>query len=243
MKWEFATTSWSQVLAAQGGSSTSSRQALEALCQSYWYPLYAFVRVQGNDPEASLDLTQAYFTELLEKDYLKDVDPSLGRFRAFLKVSVKHFLSKERDKEKVLKRGGKSNVISLDGEDAESRYRFEPVDRLTPEEIFERRWAMTTIERVLGKLREEFSEAGKEVEFQRLKGHLTGDEPRIPYQKVAEELGTSEGAVKASVHRLRQRFGRQLRQEIAETVADPQEVDDEVRHLLQVITPFQAGPA
>ncbi len=243
MKWEFATTSWSQVLAAQGGSSTSSRKALEALCTAYWYPLYAFVRLQGYDPEQSLDLTQAYFTELLEKDYLKDVDPSLGRFRAFLKVSLKHFLSKERDKAQALKRGGQARVISLDGQDAEARYRFEPVDRLTPEDVFERRWALTTIERVLGKLREEFSEAGKEEEFQSLKGYLTGEEPKIPYQNAAEELGISEGAVKASVHRLRQRFGRQLRQEIAETVADPQEVDDEVRHLLQVITPFQAGPA
>jgi RNA polymerase sigma-70 factor (ECF subfamily) len=243
MKWEFATTSWSQVLAAQGGSSTSSRKALEALCNAYWYPLYAFVRLQGYDPEQSLDLTQAYFTELLEKDYLKDVDPSLGRFRAFLKVSLKHFLSKERDKVQALKRGGQAKVISLDRQDAENRYRFEPVDRLTPEDVFERRWALTTIERVLGKLREEFSEAGKEEEFQSLKGYLTGEEPKIPYQNAAQELGMSEGAVKASVHRLRQRFGRQLRQEIAETVADPQEVDDEVRHLLRVISPFQAGPA
>ena len=117
MKWEFATTSWSQVLAAQGGSSTSSRQALETLCRAYWYPLYAFVRLQGNDPEASLDLTQAYFTELLEKDYLKDVDPSLGRFRAFLKVSVKHFLSKERDKARALKRGGQAKIFSFDADD------------------------------------------------------------------------------------------------------------------------------
>ncbi len=242
MKWEFATTSWSQVLAAQGDSTSISRQALETLCGSYWYPLYAFVRLQGNDPESSLDLTQAYFTELLERDYLKDVDPSLGRFRTFLKVSVKHFLSKQRDKEKALKRGGQAKVISLDQEDAEGRYRFEPVGRLTPEEIFERRWALTTIERVLGKLREEFSEAGKEEEFQSLKGYLTGEEPKAPYRQAAEELGTSEGAVKASVHRLRQRFGKLLREEIAETVADPQEVDAEVRHLLQVITPFQGGP-
>jgi RNA polymerase sigma-70 factor (ECF subfamily) len=243
MKWEFATTSWSQVLAARDGPTTASRQALEALCNAYWYPLYAFVRLQGYDPEQSLDLTQAYFTELLAKDYLKDVDPSLGRFRSFLKVSLKHFLSKERDKAQALKRGGQAKVISLDGEDAENRYRFEPVDRLTPEDVFERRWALTTIERVLGKLRKEFSELGKEEEFQSLKGYLTGEEPKIPYQNAAEELGITEGAVKASVHRLRQRFGRQLRQEIAETVADPQEVDDEVRHLLQVITPFQAGPA
>ena len=239
MGWQFATTSWSQVLAAREGTSTESRQALEALCKAYWYPLYAFVRLQGYDPDAARDLTQAYFAQLLEKDYLKDVQPSAGRFRAFLKVSIKHFLSKERVKAHALKRGGRARVISLDADDAEGHYRFEPVDRLTPEEIFERRWALTVIERVLGKLRQEFSQTGKEEEFDKLKAFLTGEEPRTSYREVAAELGTSEGAVKASVHRLRGRFGKLLREEIAETVANPDEVDDEVRHLLQVIAPWE----
>ena len=243
MGWQFATTSWSQVLAARDGPSTESRQALEALCKAYWYPLYAYVRLQGYDPEASRDLTQAYFAQLLEKEYLKDVEPHAGRFRAFLKVSVKHFLSKERVKEHALKRGGRAQVFSLDAEDAEGHYRFEPVDRLTPEEIFERRWALTALERVLGKLRGEFSQAGKEEELQRLKPFLTGEEPRVSYRQVASELGTSEGAVKASVRRLRGRFGKLLREEIAETVANPDEVDDEVRHLLQVIAPWGPGRA
>ena len=239
----FATTSWSQVLAVRDGSPTESRRALAALCDAYWYPLYAFVRRQGCDAEEARDLTQAYFAQLLEKDYLKDVDPSEGRFRAFLKVSVKHFLSKERDKEHALKRGGQATTISLAAEDAEGRYRFEPVDDFTPEEIFERRWALTVLERVLGKLRQEFSEAGKEEEFDRLKGFLTGEEPRVPYRQVASELGISEGAVKASVHRLRQRFGSLLREEIGETVAHPDQVDDEVRHLLGVISPWEPRQA
>lgn len=235
---QFATTSWSRVLAAREGRSTESRQALDALCKTYWYPLYAFVRHQGHDPEESRDLTQAYFTELLEKDYLKDVDPSVGRFRAFLKVSVKHFLSKEREKARALKRGGQAKVFSLDGEVAEGRYRYEPVERLTPEEIFERRWALTILERALAKLREELTRSGKEEEFESLKGFLTGEEPRVPYRELASKLGTSEGTVKAAVHRLRQRFGKLLRDEIAETVARPEEVDEEVRYLLGVIRPW-----
>jgi RNA polymerase sigma-70 factor (ECF subfamily) len=243
MTWDFVTTSWSQVLAARDGSTTESRRALEALCQAYWYPLYAFVRLQGHDPEEALDLTQAYFAELLEKDYLEDVDPSAGRFRAFLKVSVKHFLSKERRKEHTLKRGGRAQVFSLDGALAEGNYRVEPVDHLTPEEIFERRWALTVLERALGKLRQEFSQTGKEKELDKLEAFLTGEEPRIPYRQVAAELGTSEGAVKVSVRRLRERYGKLLREEIAETVGDPDEVDDEVRHLLQVIAPWEARQA
>ena len=239
MQWEFATTNWTQVLAARDAPSSESRQALEGLCRAYWYPVYAFVRRQGYDGEESLDLTQAYFAQLLEKGYLEDFDPSLGRFRVFLKASVKHFLSKEREKARAWKRGGHAEIVSLDAEDVEGRYRHEPVDRVTPEQIFERRWALTVLERVLGKLRQEFAEAGHEQDFERLKGFLTGEQPKLPYRQVAAELRTSEAAVKASVHRLRQRFGKLLRQEIAETVGSPDEVDDEVRHLLGVIAPWE----
>ena len=238
MRW--ATTSWTQVLAARDAPSSESRQALEALCQAYWYPLYVLVRRQGFDPEESRDLTQAYFAQLIEKGYLEDFDPSLGRFRVFLKSSVKNFVSKEREKARAWKRGGRSQVVSLDAEDVEGRYRLEPVDRLTPEEIYERRWALTILERVLGKLREEFEGDGRGPEFERLRGFLTGEEPRLPYREVAAALSTSETAVKTAVHRLRQRFGHLLRQEIAETVAGPDEVDDEVRYLLGVIAPW--GP-
>ena len=240
MGWQFATTSWTQVLAARDAPSSESRQALAALCQTYWYPLYAFVRRQGYGAEESRDLTQGYFAQLLEKGYLHDFDPSMGRFRVFLKASMAHFLSKERGKAQAWKRGGRTDTVSLETEDVEGRYRFEPVDRLTPEEIYERRWALTLLERVLGNLRRELQQEGREKEFERLKGFLTGEEPKVPYREVAEELGSSEGAVKTSVHRLRQRFGKLLRQEIAETVASPEEVDDEVRYLLKVIAPW--GP-
>jgi RNA polymerase sigma-70 factor (ECF subfamily) len=235
MPYRFATTSWTQVLAAREAPSTESRQALEGLCQAYWYPLYAFVRRQGNGPEESRDLTQGYFAQLLEKGYLEDFDPSLGRFRVFLKASVKNFLSKERDKAHAWKRGGHARIVSLDADEVEGRYRYEPVERLTPEEIFERRWALTLLERVLGKLRQEFDEADRGQEFEKLKGYLTGEESKVLYRDVAEELGSSEAAVRTSVHRLRQRFGKLLRQEIAETVSSPNEIDDEMRHLLQVI--------
>jgi RNA polymerase sigma factor (sigma-70 family) len=237
LRW--ATTSWTKVLAARGAPSVESRLALEALCRAYWYPLYAFVRRQGHDPEDARDLTQAYFAELLEKGYLGQFDPSLGRFRVFLMTSMKHFLSKEREKARAVKRGGRAVVISLDA-DVEGRLGLEPADRLTPEEIYERRWALTILERVLGKLRQEFKEEAREQEFERLKPFLTGEEPKVPYREVAAELGSSEDAVKSSVLRLRRRFGSRLREEIAETVASPEEVDEEVRHLLKSIAPWGA---
>jgi RNA polymerase sigma-70 factor (ECF subfamily) len=237
MRW--ATTSWSQVLAARDAPSSESRQALEGLCQAYWYPLYAFVRRQGHDADEARDLTQAYFAQLLEKGYLEDFDPSRGRFRIFLMASVKHFLSKEREKAQAWKRGGRAEVVSLD-EDVEDRYRFEPADRLTPDEIYERRWALTLMEHALGRLSQEFADGGREREFEELQGFLTGETPKVPYRDVASRLGSSEAAVKMSVHRLRQRFGALLREEIAQTVSSPDDVDDEVRHLLGVVAPW--GP-
>ncbi|MGH9320232.1 MAG: RNA polymerase sigma factor [Vicinamibacteria bacterium] len=235
MSFRFATTSWTQVLAAREAPSSESRQALEGLCQAYWYPIYAFVRRQGHGPEESRDLTQGYFAQLLEKGYLEDFDPALGRFRVFLKASVKNFLSKEREKAHAWKRGGHTQIVSLSADEVEGRYRYEPMERLTPEEIFERRWALTLLERVLGKLRREFEDAGRGEQFEKLKGFLTGEEAKVPYREVAKELGSTDSAVRTSVHRLRQRFGKLLRQEIAETVAAPNEVEDEMRHLLRVI--------
>lgn len=235
MPYRFATTSWTQVLAAREAPSSESRQALEGLCRVYWYPLYAFVRRQGNGPEESRDLTQGYFAQLLEKGYLEDFDPALGRFRVFLKASIKNFLSKERDKAHAWKRGGHTQIVSLNADEVEGRYRYEPVERLTPEEIFERRWSLTILERVLEKLRKELEDADRGREFETLKGYLTGEEVKVPYREAAEELGSSETAVRTSVHRLRQRFGSLLRQEIADTVAAPGEVEGEMRHLLQVL--------
>jgi RNA polymerase sigma-70 factor (ECF subfamily) len=238
MAWGFATTSWAKVLTARESPSTEARQALEALCQSYWYPLYVFVRRHGYDADAARDLTQAYFAELLEKGYLHDYDPARGRFRVFLKASVKHFLSKEREKIQAWKRGGRAEVLSLDTVDGEGRYSHEPADRLTPEEIFERRWALTILERTLDRLRREQADAGRTREFAALEGSLTGQDASRPYREIAAQLGTSEAAVKTMVHRLRRRFGEMLREQIAETVAAPEEVDDEVRHLLGSIRPW-----
>ena len=241
MPW--ATTSWTQVLAARDGATSESRLALETLCRTYWYPLYAFVRSQGLDPDDARDVTQSYFTELLEKGYLDDAEPSRGRFRVFLMTSIRHFLAKEREKAHAWKRGGRAEVLSLDDSQVESRYRVEPVDRLTPDQIFERRWALTLLEGVLVRLRQELADAGSERYFGQLKGFITGEQPKVTYRAVAAELGISETAVKTTVHRLRQRFGGLLREAIAETVADPHDVDDEVRYLLGVIAPWGPRPA
>jgi RNA polymerase sigma-70 factor (ECF subfamily) len=243
MQTRFATTSWTKVLAARDAPSTEARQALEGLCRVYWYPLYALVRRQGNDAEDARDLTQAYFAELLEKGYLDDYDPERGRFRVFLMSSVRHFLSKQREKALAWKRGGRADVVSLDGDEVEGRYRFEPVDNLTPEQVFERRWALTVLERALARLRREQEDADRGREFGHLEGFLTGQGADASYREVAEQLGTTESAVKSSIHRLRQRFGQLLRAEIAETVSSPAEVDDEVKHLLGVIAPWGRPPS
>ena len=243
MQSRFTTTSWSKVLAAREAPSAQAREALEALCQAYWYPLYAYVRRQGHDADEAGDLTQAYFAELIEKSYLEDYDPSRGRFRVFLRASVRHFLSKQREKALTWKRGGRTKTISFDAQEVESRYRHEPVDRLTPEEVFERRWALTVLESGLAKLRTEQREAGRGREFERLEGFLTGQEATVSYSEVAAELATSEGAIKTMIHRLRQRFGHLLRGEIAQTVAGPEEVDDEVKYLLGVVAPWGPGPS
>jgi len=230
-----ATTQWSQVLAARDGSDTEARRALESLCQTYWQPLYAYIRHQGADPEEANDLTQAYFTELLEKDFFANVDPSKGRFRAYLLATLRNFLSRDRAKSRRLKRGGGTATLSLDMEAGEERYTVHPVEKMTPEDIFEHRWAVTVLDRAMARVEREASFTGGEEQFRCLKPYLTGDLPQLPYQQVAATLGMSEGAVKVAVHRLRKRFGRYLRLEIAETVVDPADVDAEVRHLLEVI--------
>jgi len=235
----FATTQWSQVLAARDGSDSEVRGALAVLFEAYWYPLYAYVRRQGNTPEEAADLTQAFFAYLLEKDVLKSVDPSEGKFRSFLLATLKHFLSHERDKAHAQKRGGDQIGISLDAKLAESRYGYEPSDGLTPEQVYERRWALTVLERTLEKLEEKESSGGDGPRFSKLRPYLVGEEPHLPYSEVATELDMSEGAVRGAVHRLRQSFGQFLRDEIAMTVAEPDQVDGEVRHLLGAVGPWE----
>ena len=232
----FATTQWNVVLAARDGSESQARLALEALCAAYWFPLYAYVRRRGHDADQARDLTQAFFADLLSRDFLGAIDRSKGRFRSFLLASLEHFLSHERDKERALKKGGGTRTISLDAEAAETRYRHEPADRLTPELVFERRWGLTVMERAMERLQ---GESGDQPErFEQLKPCLTGDNPDR-YREIALALGMTETAVKTAVHRLRERYGRLLREEVAETVASPADVDEEVRHLLGVIRPWQ----
>jgi RNA polymerase sigma factor (sigma-70 family) len=229
----FESTQWSVVLAAAGDRTGASREALEALCERYWYPVYAFVRRRGHAADEAEDLTQAFFAKLIEKHYVRDADPARGKFRAFLLTAVTHFLANERDREAALKRGGGRMIVSLDGEAAEGRFRAEPADPLTPERVFERRWALTTLERALARLRAEHERAGAADRFERLKGCLTGE--AASHGELAAALGMTEGAVKVAVHRLRRRYRELLRAEIAETLVDPATVDDELRELLAAL--------
>jgi RNA polymerase sigma factor (sigma-70 family) len=232
---QFETTRWSQVLAAGQAPTNASREALSRLCEVYWYPLYAYVRRWGYDADEAQDLTQEFFVRLLEKHYLRAADPARGRFRSFLLASLKHFLSNERDRAGAAKRGGRTTVLPLEFENAEGRYSREPPDADTPESIYERRWALTLLERTLARLRHEFDAAGKQALFARLEGHLTGEQEALPYAELGAELGMSEGAVKVTVHRLRRRFGALLRDEIGETVSEPGLVDEEIRELFRAL--------
>lgn len=228
----FTTTSWSLVLAAGDDNSGRAREALNELCSAYWYPIYSLIRREGASPDEAADLTQSYLVQLLDKRYLRQVSPDLGKFRSFLYVSVKHFLSNERDRERAAKRGGGRPPVSLDAAAAEERYSLEPADTLTPEKLFERRWATTVLERAMHRLRSEAGHAGDPRRFDRLQAYVSGKEPAPAYRDVAAELGMTETALGVAVHRMRRKFGQILREEIAQTVADPREVDGEIRFLL-----------
>ena len=197
-----ATTQWSQVLAARDGEDTAARAALESLCQTYWQPLYAYVRHQGHDPEEAQDLTQGYFAELLDKDLLAEVDPAQGRFRAYLLATLRHYLSHERARVGALKRGGGTTTLSLDVEAAEAGYLGEPVEELTPVDVFERRWAMTVLDRAAACVRQASTELGND-QFAHLRPYLMSGEPQAPYEETAAALGISESGVRSAVHRLR----------------------------------------
>jgi RNA polymerase sigma factor (sigma-70 family) len=232
----FATTHWSVVLASAQGDSPQAAVALEQLCRSYWYPLYAFVRRQGHSPEDAEDLLQAFFARFLEKRYLDDVDRSRGRFRSFLLAALKHFLADEWDKATAVKRGGRVQFFSLDSQAAESRYWEEPASDLTPEKLYEQRWACVLLERVLQQLEQDSAEAGKGHFFEALKSFLVGESRSLSYAELAAQLGVSEAALKMKVQRLRHRYQRLLREEIAQTVASPEEVDGEIHYLFRVLS-------
>jgi len=231
----FATTHWSVVLAAGRGASPLANEALATLCRTYWYPLYAYVRRLGHQRHDAEDLTQGFFARLLEKGFLGVADRERGRFRSFLLSAFNHFLSKERDRAKARKRGGGKKVLSLDFEAGERRYSLEPAHEMTAERLYERRWALTLLDLVLSRLREEFVEAGKPLFFDHLKVFLTGESSPASHRQIAADLDMTEGAVKVAVHRLRRRFRKLLLAEIAQTVADPTETENELQQLFAAL--------
>ncbi|MDH3627272.1 MAG: sigma-70 family RNA polymerase sigma factor [Acidobacteriota bacterium] len=230
----FHTTRWTMILSARGTDSEDASAALAELCRTYWYPAYYFVRRRGNGPDEAMDLTQSYFLRMLEKDYLEDVRPEDGKFRSFLLASLKHFLANQHRDATTIKRGGEVEWVALDSADAEGRYRQEPPDHRTPEQAYERRWALAVLGRTKNRLRAEFDDAKKLRQFQLLEPHLSADVTARSYKEIAVDLDTTESAIKMAVSRLRRAFGRLLREEIGRTVED-EHVDDEVRHLLSVI--------
>jgi RNA polymerase sigma-70 factor (ECF subfamily) len=231
----FATTQWSVVLAAGQRGSEQSRAALARLCESYWYPLYAYLRRQGCTTHDAQDLTQAFFAQVLDKNYLAAVDRGLGKFRSFLLTSLRHFVANERDRARAKKRGGGQGVLSLDFDKAEGRYAAEPANELTPERLFEQQWAMEVLAAVLQQLHDELTANGKDSWFKVLKPLLAAEADAPPYAEVAQRLETTAGAVKTTVHRLRRRYKQLLHDEVAKTVADPAEIDDELRQLVAAI--------
>jgi RNA polymerase sigma factor (sigma-70 family) len=234
-KW-FATTHWSVVLAAGHRSNPAAQAALESLCQSYWYPLYAYVRRTGREPEEAKDLTQDFFAHFLGRNRVSLADQARGRFRTFLLTAMKHFLANEWKKENRLKRGGGCAVLSLDAGEAEERLVAEPADTATPEVIYERRWAAALLERVLALLCEECAVAGRTALFEELKASLWGENRGVTQAEIADRLSMSEGAFKVAAHRLRARYRELLRAEIAQTVASLAEIDEELRHLIAVMS-------
>jgi RNA polymerase sigma-70 factor (ECF subfamily) len=212
------------------------RQALEKLCRTYWFPLYAFIRKRGHTPEQAQDLTQGFFAAFLEKNQISKATRERGRFRCFLMASVENFLSNERDRAHAQKRGGGRELISLDEQDAEARFLSDSGVETDPAKTFEQRWAATLLNLVLTRLQEEFFATGRRDLFEALQAHLWGDSESVPYPQLAQQFGMSLANVKTTAHRLRLRYRELLRAEIANTVALPADVDDEIRHLMSVVS-------
>jgi RNA polymerase sigma-70 factor (ECF subfamily) len=231
----FPTTHWSVVLTGADSANPECRRALEALCRQYWYPVYAHARFTGHDRDEAQDLAQDFFVDLLEKHALRVADPERGRFRAFLKARFAHFLANQRRTSRALKRGGGRALLRIDPDAAESRYLSEPVDATTPEQSFEMLWARTMLARSFERLEGEMNAEGSSDRFRHLQPFLTGNLVGAAYRQAGQRLGLSEGAIKSAIYRLRRRFGQILRDEVAETVCDPDQVDDELRHLFAVL--------
>ncbi len=232
---QFHTTHWSLVRVAGERGSPQADAALEKLCRAYWYPIYAYIRRRGYSQHDAQDLAQAFFARLLEKNYPGQADPRKGKFRSFLLLTLNHFLSDEWGRTSTQKRGGGHTTISLDAQQAEERYRLEPVEEATPENIFERRWAQAMLEQAVHRLREEYVASGKTRIFDVLRCFQPGEQATLSYAEAATQLGVTEGAVKTLIHRLRERHQQLVREEVAHTVTTPVEVDEELRHLITVL--------
>jgi len=232
---QFVTTRWSVVLAAGDQAGSHCAESLQTLCETYWYPLYAYARQHGHQAQDAEDLTQAFLAKLIERNLAQVADRARGRFRSFLLTSFKHFIADQRDRARTQKRGGQARVFSLDLSDAETRYQREPGHDTTAEDIFERRWALTVLDTVFARLRERYAADGKSGLFDQLKPCLTQAGSAIAYADLSVQLSLSEGALRVAVHRLRQRYRDLLRAEIEHTVADPSYVEDEIRHLFQAL--------
>ena len=230
----FETTQWSLVVAAGKDSSPEARQALAILCQKYWGPLYAFVRRKNYSVQDAQDITQGFFAQFLEHGAIRDVSRSRGRFRAYLLTSLKHYITDEWCRGQAQKRGGGDITLSLDFDSAERSYGLQAADEKTPEIIYQERWAMTLLNTILNSLQEEHTKSGKTELFNKLRPYLTGEDAGATYAQLAGMLNMTEGAVKVAIHRLRKRFGSLLRAEIAQTVADPDDVEDEIHHLFSL---------
>ncbi len=231
----FATTHWTAVLAAGHGDSPQADVALEELCRTYWYPLYAYVRRHGHSREDAEDLTQGFFARLLEKNYLEGVTSDGGKFRSFLLVALKRFLANEWDRANRQKRGGGVLPLSLDWQDAETRYQIAPADNLSPDKLYDRAWAVVVLERVITRLRDENGADGKAGLYEQLKPFLMMGKSEIPYAQAAAALKMTEGGVRVVVHRLRRRYRELLREEIAQTLANPAQADEEMQALFSAL--------
>jgi RNA polymerase sigma factor (sigma-70 family) len=232
---QFPPTLWSVVLAAGEAGSTRAQEALSALCQTYWYPLYSFLRRQGKGRHDAEDLTQAFFVHLLESSGLEKVRRERGKFRSFLLSALKHFVIDEWAKASAQKRGGGTRIVSLDADHAEAMHAAASMDHLHAEALFERRWAMTLLDRVLSRLETEWTQAGKRERFEQLGPFLSGEPQTVTYAEIGQRLGMTPGAVKVAVLRLRQRYRELLREEVANTVPGESDVDEELRHLLSIV--------
>lgn len=232
----FATTSWTMVVQAGDLNASGARMALEHLCRVYWYPLYAYARRAGHAPHDAQDLTQEFFARLLEGNWIAQADRERGRFRSFLLSSMKHFLANEWQRARAQKRGGGKPVLSLDDDGAEQRYQREPVDRVTPEVLFERGWALALLNDVYERLEHAYSGEGNAALFQALKPALTLGQGELNYDAIADKLGLAPTAARVAVHRMRKKYRSLIREEVASTVAGSGEVDEEMRHLFQVLS-------